>query len=100
MKIKLIQERKIVYNMTYYVIQVDIDGVKYGIQQRSDDNGYEYYVQSENLNNGEMMDVYDMEDEELLEIILKLANSAHDRDLFSAENVGKDIDLEDLEDLD
>lgn len=96
MKIKLSKEKTIVYNMTWYIIQVDIDGVKYSIQVQTDDNGCEYYVQSENLNDGEMMNVYHIEDEELQEIILKLASSAHDEYLFSAENVGKDIDLEDF----
>lgn len=99
MEIKLKKEKTIVYNMTWYLIEVDIDGVEYGIQVRTDDNGCEYYVQSENLNDGDLMDVHDIEDDELQEIILKLASSAHDEYLFSAENVGKDIALEDLEDF-
>jgi hypothetical protein len=97
MNVKITKGHRIIYSMKYHQIEVDINGVQYLIRQQSDDNGCEYYVHCDNLNDGDLLNIYDMEDGELKNIIIKLAEAAHDDSLFADSNVGKDIDLEELD---
>ena len=98
MKVTLKEGHKIVYQMTTHQIEVEVDGVDYIIRQGEDDNGAEYHVLSDTLNDGRWMNPYDMEDGELKDIILKLAEVAYEGFLFSDSNVGKEIDMDELND--
>lgn len=98
MKVTLKEHTQVVYQKTTHEIVVDISGTEYIIRQSEDDNGVEYYVFSETLNNGNWTNPYDIEDEELRDVLEKLANAAHDDFIFSAANEGKEVDLEELED--
>jgi hypothetical protein len=98
MKITLKEAHSIVYQQITHQITVDIDGTEYIIRHAEDDNGSEYYVSSPNLNNGYFMNLYEMEDGELKELIEKLANAAYDDYIFGESKVGKEVDMETLED--
>lgn len=98
MKVTLTQSTQVVYQKTTHEITVDIDGVEYIIRHSEDDNGVDYYVWSENLNDGNWMNPYHIEDEELKDVIEKLANAAYDEFLFSDSREGQEINLEELED--
>lgn len=98
MKVTLKEHTQVVYQKTTHEIKVDIDGVEYIIRNSEDDNGVEYYVWSENLNDGKWMNPYDIEDESLKDVIEKLANAALDNYIFSESNEGKEVDMEELND--
>lgn len=97
MKVTLKQEHRIVYQKTTHQIEVEIDGVEYVIRQGEDDNGVDLYVLSDDLNDGNWINPYDMEDGELKDVLVKLANAAYDDFIFSSSNVGKEVDLDELE---
>lgn len=98
MKVTLKQEHRIVYQKTTHQIIVDIDGTEYIVRQSEDDNGADYLVLSDNLNNGNWIDIYKVEDEELRDVLEKLANAAYDDFIFGDSKVGQEVDLEELED--
>lgn len=98
MKVTLKEESRVVYERRTTQIKVDIDGVEYTIRNSEDDNGCDYYVYSEALNDGNYMDPYDLEDGELKDVIQKLAETCYDDFLFSESRVGQEVDLEELED--
>ena len=98
MKVTLKEHTQVVYQKTTHEIKVDIDGVEYIIRNSEDDNGVEYYVWSENLNDGKWMNPRDIEDELLKDAIEKLANAALDDFIFSESNEGKEVDMEELND--
>ena len=98
MKVTLKEHTQVVYQKTTHEIKVDIDGVEYIIRNSEDDNGVEYYVWSENLNDGKWMNPCDIEDELLKDAIEKLANAALDDFIFSESNEGKEVDMEELND--
>lgn len=93
MKVTLKEGHQIVYQKTTH----QIDGVDYIVRQGEDDNGVDLYVLSDNLNNGNWIDPYDMEDGELKETLVKLAETCYDDFIFSSSNVGKEVDLDELE---
>lgn len=97
MKVTLKEGHQIVYQKTTHQIEVEIDGVDYIVRQGEDDNGVDLYVLSDDLNDGNWINPYDMEDGELKEVLVKLANSAYDDFIFSSSNVGKEVDLDELE---
>ena len=97
MKVVLKKAHEIVYQKTTHQIEVDIDGVDYIIRQGEDDNGVDLFVLSDDLNDGNWIDPYDMEDGELKDALVKLANVAYDDFLFSSSEVGKEIDLNEIE---
>lgn len=98
MKVTLTQATNVVYQKTTHEIAVDIDGVEYIIRHTEDDNGVEYYVYSENLNDGNWMNPYDIEDEDLKDVIEKLANAAYDDFIFGDSKVGLEVDMDELND--
>jgi hypothetical protein len=98
MKVTLKEPTQIVYEKRTHEITVDIDGVEYIIRNSEDDNGVDYYVYSENLNDGDWMNPYDIEDEELKDVIEKLANAAYDDFIFGDSKVGLEVDMDELED--
>ena len=98
MKVTLKEATSVVYQKTTHQITVDIDGVEYTIRQSEDDNGCDYYVYSETLNDGNVMNTYDLEDGELKDVIEKLAETCHDDYLFSNSKEGKEIDMDELND--
>lgn len=98
MKVILKESTRVVYEKRTHQISVDIDGTEYLIRNSEDDNGVDYHVWSENLNNGNWTNPYDLEDGDLKETIQKLANAAYDDFLFSDSKVGSEVDLEELED--
>lgn len=98
MKVTLTQATDVVYQKTTHEITVDIDGVEYIIRHTEDDNGVDYYVYSENLNDGNWMNPYDIEDEDLKDVIEKLANAAYDDFIFGDSKVGLEVDMEELND--
>ena len=98
MKVILKESTHVVYQQTTHQIKVDIDGTEYLIRNSEDDNGVEYFVWSENLNDGNWTKPYDLEDEDLKETIEKLANAAYDDFIFGDSKVGTEVDLEELED--
>lgn len=98
MKITLTEKHKIIYQKTTHQIEVDIEGVKYKIRQTEDDNGTEYFVFSDALNAGKWMDPQDMEDSELKDILVKLAETCLDNNIYGQSNVGKEVDMDELED--
>ena len=98
MKVILKESTHVVYQQTTHQIKVDIDGTEYLIRNSEDDNGVEYFVWSENLNDGKWTKPYDLEDGDLKEAIEKLANAAYDDFIFGDSKVGTEVDLEELED--
>ena len=97
MKVTLIEATEVVYQQTTHQIKVDIDGKEYTIRNSEDDNGVEYYVFNEDLDDG-WVRPHNIEDVDLREIIEKLANAAYDDFIFGERKVGKEVDLEELED--
>ena len=98
MNVVLREGHQIVYQKTTHQIEVEIDGVNYIVRQGEDDNGVDLYVLSDDLNDGNWIDPYDMEDGELKDALVKLANVAYDDYLFGGSKVGSEIDLDELED--
>lgn len=98
MKVTLTEAHSVVYQQITHQISVDIDGTGYIIRNAEDDNGCEYYVSSPNLNNGYFINLNEMEDGELKQLIEKIANVTYDDYLFGDHKVGKEIDIEQLED--
>ena len=98
MKVTLVEATQVVYEKRTHEITVDIDGVEYIIRNSEDDNGVDYYVYSENLNDGNWMNPYNIEDEELKDVIEKLANAAYDDFIFGNSKIGKEVDMEELND--
>lgn len=98
MKVTLTEGTRVVYERRTTEITVDIDGVEYIIRNSEDDNGCDYFVYSENLNDGNWTDPYELEDGELKDVIQKLAETCYDDFLFSDSRVGQEVDLEELED--
>jgi hypothetical protein len=98
MKVTLTDESRVVYEKRTTQIKVEIDGVEYTIRNSEDDNGCDYHVYSESLNDGVFMNPYDLEDGELKDVIIKLAETCYDDFLFSDSRVGQAVDLEELED--
>jgi len=98
MKVTLTQSTNIVYQKTTHEISVDIDGVDYIIRHSEDDNGVDYFVWSENLNDGNWMNPYDLEDGELKESLIRLAECAYDDYTFGSQiKVGDEINIEELD---
>lgn len=98
MKVVLKEAHRVVYQKTTHQIKVEINGVVYIVRNSEDDNGVEYHVYSEKLNDGNWINPYDIEDIELKNIIEKLANAAYDDYIFSESNEGKEVDMEELND--
>ena len=98
MKVILKEESRIVYERKTTQIKVDIDGVEYTIRNSEDDNGCDYHVFSETLNDGHFMNPYDLEDGELKDVITKLAETCYDDYLYSSSKVGQEVDINELED--
>jgi hypothetical protein len=98
MKVTLKEASDVVYQRTTHQIKVEIDGIEYTIRNSEDDNGCDYHVYSESLNDGNFMNPYDLEDGELKDVITKLAETCYDEFLFSVSRVGKEVDLDELED--
>ena len=97
MKVTLKEATEVVYQKTTHEITVDIDGKEYIIRNSEDDNGTEYYVLNEDLGDN-WIQPHTIEDEELKDLIQKLANAAYDDFIFGERKVGKEVDLEELED--
>lgn len=98
MKVILKEGSRVVYERTTTQIKVEIDGVEYIVRNSEDDNGCDYLVWSENLNNGNWTDPYNLEDSELKDVIQKLAETCYDDFLYSDSRVGKELDLKELDD--
>ena len=98
MKVTLKDSTRVVYEKRTTQIKVEIDGVEYTIRNSEDDNGCDYHVYSESLNNGVFMNPYDLEDGELKDVIIKLAETCYDDFLFSESREGKEVDMEELND--
>jgi len=98
MKIILKESHRIVYERRTHEITVDIDGVTYTIRNSEDNNGADYYVMSDNLNDGNWINPYDIQDGELKDVIMTLANAAYDDFIFGESNVGDEVDMEELSD--
>ena len=84
------------YEKRTHQIKVDIDGQEYIIRQSEDDNGCEYYVFHKDFDG--WTSPYELEDGELKDIITKLADVAHDDYLFSTNEEGNEIDMDELND--
>jgi hypothetical protein len=97
MKVTLKDSTRVVYEKRTSQIIVDIDGKEYTIRNSEDDNGVEYYVFNENFEKG-WVRPHNIEDDDLREIIEKLASAAYDDFIFGETKVGKEVDLEELED--
>ena len=97
MKVILKEGHTIVYQKTTHNIVVDIDGIEYIIRQSEDDNGVDLYVWSDELNDSRWFNPYSMEDGELKDTIINLANIANDDYTFSDSNVGTEVDINDYE---
>ena len=98
MKITLKEGARVVYQRTTNEITVEIGGVDYTIRNSEDDNGCDYYVYSETLNDGNFMNPYDIEDEELQEVIVRLAEGAYDDYTFGSQiKVGDEINIDELD---
>lgn len=97
MKVTLKEPVEIVYQKTTHQITVDIDGKEYIIRNSEDDNGVEYYVLNDDLSDY-WIRPHEIEDTDLRETIEKLANAAYDDFIFGESNVGKEVDLDELED--
>ena len=97
MKVTLKEAHSVVYQQITHQISVDIDGTEYIIRNAEDDNGVEYYVFNENLDNG-WVRTHTIEDVDLRETIELLANAAYDDFLFGESKVGKEVDMEELQD--
>ena len=98
MKVTLKEATDVVYQKTTHQIKVDIDGKEYTIRNSEDDNGVEYYVMSENLDPHTWVKPHNIEDEDLRETIVLLANAAYDDFIFGESKVGLEVDLEELQD--
>ena len=97
MKVTLKEATEVVYQKTTHQITVDIDGTEYIIRNSEDDNGVEYYVFNEDLD-GDWIRPHTIENVDLRETIELLANAAYDDFLFGESKVGKEVDLEELQD--
>jgi len=97
MKVILKEATDVVYQKTTHQITVDIDGTEYIIRNSEDDNGVEYYVFNKDLDNG-WVRPHTIEDVDLRETIELLANAAYDDFLFGESRVGKEVDMEELQD--
>jgi hypothetical protein len=98
MKVTLREESRIVYEKRTSQIVVEIDGIEYTIRNSEDDNGCDYYVYSESLNDGNFMNPYDLEDGELKESLIRLAEGAYDDYTFGSQiKVGDEINIEELD---
>ena len=98
MTIKLTEESSVVYEKRTTEIKVEIDGVEYTIRNSEDDNGCDYYVYSETLNDGNFMSPYDLEDGELKEALIRLAEGAYDDYTFGSQiKVGDEINIDELD---
>jgi hypothetical protein len=98
MKVTLKESTEIVYQKTTHQIKVEIDGHEYTIRNSEDDNGVEYYVKSENLDPYTWFRPHNIEDVTLRETIELIANAAYDDFIFGERKVGKEVDLEELQD--
>jgi hypothetical protein len=96
MKVTLKDSTRVVYEKRTSQIIVDIDGKEYTIRNSEDDNGVEYYVFNENFEKG-WTAPHELEDGELKDVLEKLAETCYDDFIFSERKVGKEIDLEELE---
>ena len=98
MKVTLKEASDVVYQRTTHQIKVEIDGIEYTIRNSEDDNGCDYHVYSESLNDGNFMNPYDLEDGELKESLIRLAEGAYDDYTFGSQiKVGDEINIEELE---
>ena len=97
MKVILKEATDVVYQKTTHQITVDIDGTEYTIRNSEDDNGVEYYVFNKDLDDN-WIRPHTIEDVDLRETIELLANAAYDDFLFGESKVGKEVDLEELQD--
>jgi hypothetical protein len=86
-----------VYEKRTNQIIVDIDGREFIIRNSEDDNGCEYFVYSETLTDN-WIDPNVLEDSELKDVLINLANAAYDDFIFGESRVGKEVDLEELQD--
>ena len=97
MKVTLKDSTRVVYEKRTSQIIVDIDGKEYTIRNSEDDNGVEYYVFNENFEKG-WAAPHELEDGELKDVLEKLAETCYDDFIFGETKVGKEVDLEELED--
>ena len=97
MKVILKEATEVVYQKTTHEITVDIDGQEYIIRNSEDDNGCEYFVFNENFEKG-WTAPHELEDGELKDALEKLAETCYDDFLFSESRVGKEVDMEELND--
>ena len=97
MKVTLKESTEVVYQKTTHQIKVDIDGIEYIIRHSEDDNGCEYFVFNEYFVKG-WINPYVLQDGELKDILQKLAETCYDDFLFSESRVGKEVDMEELND--
>ena len=97
MKVTLKDSTRVVYEKTTTQIIVDIDGQEYIIRNSEDDNGCEYFVFNENFGKG-WTAPHELEDGELKDTLEKLAETCYDDFLFSDSRVGKEVDMEELND--
>jgi hypothetical protein len=75
MKVEVKEPHRIVYETVTHQVIFEIDGVEYIVRQKEDNSGADTFVYSENLNEGRWMDPYDLEDGELKDILINLANT-------------------------
>jgi hypothetical protein len=97
MKVTLKDSSRVVYEKRTSQIIVDIDGQEYIIRNSEDDNGVEYFVFNDNFEKG-WTPPHELEDGELKDVLEKLAETCYDDFIFSERKVGKEVDLEELED--
>ena len=97
MKVTLKDNTRVVYEKRTNQIIVDIDGQEYIIRNSEDDNGCDYFVFNENFEKG-WTAPHTLEDGELKDVLEKLAETCYDDFLFSESRVGKEVDLEELQD--
>jgi hypothetical protein len=83
MKVEVKETHRIVYEKVTHQVTFEIDGIEYLVRQSEDNSGPEYYLWSENLNNGNWMDPYDLEDGELKDVLTKLAETVCYEELYS-----------------
>ena len=97
MKVTLKEGTRVVYERRTNQITVDIDGEEYIVRNSEDDNGCDYFVFNRNFEKG-WTDPYELEDGELKDVLQKLAETCYDDFLFSESRVGKEVDIEELND--
>jgi hypothetical protein len=97
MKVTLKDSTRVVYEKRTSQIIVDIDGQEYIIRNSEDDNGVEYFIFNENFEKG-WTNPHELEDGELKDVLQKLAETCYDDFIFSERKVGKEVDLEELQD--